>query len=164
MRLKPIFPARKTVPRSSPAPPGRRRGSELVEGMMIMVPFFALVFLIVDTSYALFIRATLQYAVQQGVNYAATGGTGGNGQTAAVQSLISTNSLNLVSSSDVTIIYRKPDLSSVAGAGANAYGNVIEADVTYSFSPLAPLLRSGGAINLYASASAVILSTAEPTL
>lgn len=154
-----LFPLLKTVSRKIPRPAEKRRGSELVEGMMIMLPFLALVFLIVDTSYALFLRATLQYAVQQGVNYAATGGGAGGSVSAAVQSLVNTRSLNLIPASSVTVSYKAPDLTAATGTGANAYGNLIEADVTYSFTPLAPLFRSGNPINLSASASAVILTT-----
>ena len=40
--------------------------------MIMMLPFLALVFIIIDASYGLFINATLQYAVQAGVTVAST--------------------------------------------------------------------------------------------
>jgi len=134
-----------------------RRGSELVEGMLMMLPFFALVFVIIDTSYGLFLKATLQYAVQQGVSYGATGGT-----TAGIQSTVQTQSLGLVPSANVNVNFYTPSTDNTNPtplAGSDAAGNIVEVDVTYQFSPLAPLFRSGMAIPITASAGTMVQVT-----
>ena len=53
----------------------RQQGGELVEFSLIMIPMFGVLFLIIDLSWMLFARATLQYAVREGVRYAVTGQT-----------------------------------------------------------------------------------------
>jgi Flp pilus assembly protein TadG len=135
----------------------------MVEGMLMMLPFLALVFLIVDTSYAIFVKATLQYAVQAGATYAATDTT--NGLTSAVQSYVSAQSLSLVSASSVNVNFYTPAMATPgAGTTANASGNIVQISVTYAFSPLAPLFRSGASINLTASAASVLTANPPPSL
>ena len=140
---------------------GGRRGSELVEGMMMMLPFLALVFIVIDASYGLFINATLQYAVQAGVTYASTDSDTAANVMAAVQNTVNTQSLNLVPASQVTVNFYTPAMVLMNGAAVpNQTGNVVEATVTYQFSPLAPLFRSGASIQLTATAASVL--TAPP--
>lgn len=146
-----------------------RRGSEFVEGMLMMLPFMALFFLIIDTSWCLFIKATLQYAVQSGANFAASDTT--NGLVSLTQSTVSGQSLNLVPASNVNVDFYTPTSSMSSSSmmtsstsGANATGNIVQVSVNYSFSPLAPLFRSSATIPLTASASAVIIANPPPTM
>ena len=97
----------------------------------MLLPFFALVFIIIDTSYGLFVRATLQYAVQQGVSFGATGGT-----TAGIQSTVNAQSLGLVPSGNVNVNFYAPSTDNTnpaPGAGSDVAGNLVEVDVTYQF-------------------------------
>jgi Flp pilus assembly protein TadG len=127
---------------------GSRRGSELVEGMLMIVPLLALLFLLIDTSYGLFIKATLEYAVQAGANCAATNCSQSPG--AAVQQ----QSLGLVQAADVIVSYCDSD-GSCSGSNQPADA-VVVVSTSYSFSPLAPLFRSGASIALSASATSVL--------
>ena len=146
---------------------GSRRGSEVVESMLMLLPLFALVFLIIDTSWGLFIKATLEYSVQTAVNNAAAGATGPSGQMAAIAQTVETQSLHLVKAADVvTNFYAPASMSSSlpVGAGVNAAGNVVEVDVDYLFSPLAPLFRSSTGFHITASAAAVLEASPAPSL
>jgi Flp pilus assembly protein TadG len=140
---------------------GSRRGSEIVEGMIMMLPFLALVFIIIDASYGLFINATLQYAVQAGVTVASTDSNTAAGVMSDVQNAVNTKSLNLIPASSVVVTFYTPDMNPAGGNPVpNQTGNVVQASVTYPFSPLAPLFRSGAAITLTATAASVL--TAPP--
>jgi Flp pilus assembly protein TadG len=131
---------------------GGRRGSELVEGMLMMLPFFALIFLIIDTSYGLFLKASLQYAVQQGASLAAAD------TNSSIQGLINTTVQAQLPNSTVNpVVYYAPDGSVT---GSNASGNLVQVSAYYQFSPLAPLFRSAATITLTASATSVL--TANP--
>ena len=48
----------------------RRRGNQLVEVSLIFPPLFAILLALFDFSLALFLRATMQNAVREGVRYA----------------------------------------------------------------------------------------------
>jgi Flp pilus assembly protein TadG len=136
-----------------------------VEGALIMLPFLALVFLIVDTSYGIFIKATLQYAVQAGASYAAVDTAGG--LLTGIRSTVSSQSLNLIAPSAVNVnFYAASDTSTplTGAATPNQPGNIVEIDVSYSFAPLAPLFRSGAAIPLTASAASVLTTSPPPSL
>ena len=139
-----------------------RRGSELVEGMLMMLPFLALVFIIIDTSYGIFLQATLQNAVQAGVTYATTDTA--DGLVTGIQSAVLTQSMNLAPAATVNF-YAPANLTTpVTGAAANQAGNVVQVQVTYQFKPLAPLFRSGAAITLTATAAGVLAANPPPSL
>ncbi len=133
---------------------GSRRGSELVEGMLTMLPFLALVFLIVDTAYGIFLQATLQNAVQSAASFAALD------SNTSLSAGISNAVLTQLPSATVAVNYYAPATSLttplVGVPVPNVAGNVVEVDATYQFAPLAPLFRSGATINLSATASTVL--------
>src|ERR1035441_2311267 len=54
----------------------RQRGSQIVEFTLAFIPMLMFIFLILDVAWAIYTRATLQYAVEQGVRYAVTSQTG----------------------------------------------------------------------------------------
>jgi Flp pilus assembly protein TadG len=144
-----------------------RRGSELVEGMMMMLPFLALVFLIIDTAFGLFVNSTLQYAVQAGANYAALDTA--NGLMAGIENTVQAQSLNLIPASNVTINFFAPTnmttpLPTSGGPAPNQAGNVVQLSVSYPFAPLAPLFRSGATITLTATAASVLTAYPPPSL
>ena len=51
----------------------RQKGSELVEASLVVVPLFAITFLLIDLSMVVYLRSTFQQAVREGVRYAITG-------------------------------------------------------------------------------------------
>ncbi len=131
----------------------------------MLLPFLALVFIIIDTCYGIFIQSTLQSAVQAGANYAASDTA--NGLLAGIESTVQAQSLNLVQSGNVTVNFYAPtDMTTALGGAAvlNAAGNVVQVSISYPFSPLAPLFRSGAAINLSATAATVLAATPPPSL
>ncbi len=129
----------------------------------MLLPFLALFFLIIDTSWCLFIKATLQYAAQQGAIAAAADSDTAVAVVSLARTTASSQSLNIVQSSGVNVQFFAPtsDMSSSSAipystAGANATGNIVEVGIDYNFQPLAPLFRSGVSIPLTATAAAVI--------
>ncbi len=148
----------------------RRRGSDMVESMVMLLPLMALVFLVIDTSYAIFVQATLQFAAQAAANVVSQGATNGVSQLALVNSTLQQQSLGLSQSSNATVAVSfstaaSPGTALSSGvANRNAYGNIVSVSLTYQFSPLAPLFRSANPIPIVANASAFIQSTAAPAL
>jgi len=133
---------------------GGRRGSELVEGMMTMLPFLALVFVIIDTAYGIFLQATLQNAVQMAASFAAS-----DSATSLSAGIESTVQGQLPSATVSESYYTPTNLTTAlapGAAGSSAAGNVVEVDAYYTFAPLAPLFRSSATIQLSATASAVL--------
>jgi Flp pilus assembly protein TadG len=137
-----------------------QRGSQAVEAMLIILPFFAMAFMTIDAAWGLFVKATLQHAVHEGVRYAVTGQVSGNlGQLASIEAVVQTQSLGLLAGSQAgTLTVHFLDPASLAdlgtSSGVNQGGNLVEVDVTgYQIAPLAPLLRSGTAIPVNVSAA-----------
>jgi Flp pilus assembly protein TadG len=54
----------------------KQRGSQIVEYTLAFIPMLMFMFLILDVAWAIYSRATLQYAVAQGLRYAVTSQTG----------------------------------------------------------------------------------------
>jgi Flp pilus assembly protein TadG len=123
----------------------RQRGSQLVEAGLAMLPLFAMVFLVIDISWGIWVKATLQHAVREAVRYAVTGQTQtGSGQTASIKAVAQTQAMGLLSGSQATTLHvRFYDSTSLAETSSNIGGNVVEVAVeNFSMSPLAALLRS----------------------
>jgi Flp pilus assembly protein TadG len=140
----------------------RQRGSQLVESLLTMLPFFALAFLCMDAAWGLFIKSTLQQAVREGVRYAVTGQVSGVlGQVASIEAVVQKQALGLLSSQSATLTVHFLNPSTMAdlgtAAGANQGGNIVEVEVTgYQFKPLAPLFRSSASIAFNVTAADVI--------
>ena len=140
----------------------RRCGSQLVEAMLTMLPFFAMVFLVIDGAWGLFIKSTLQQAVREGVRYAVTGQVSGAlGQVASIEAVVKKQALGLLNSQSATLTVHFLNPSTLAdlgtAAGANQGGNIVEVEVTgYQFKPLAPLFRSSASIAFNVTAADVI--------
>jgi Flp pilus assembly protein TadG len=143
----------------------RESGSVIVEFAMVLVPMLAMIFLLMDTAWLIFAKATLQEAVREGVRYGITGGAGCTSLNACIQSTIQQYSFGFVTSSNassvITINYYSPTNTGTAlsGCGATTGGNVVEVSVSgISLVPLAPLWRSSAPLNLSASSSDVMES------
>jgi Flp pilus assembly protein TadG len=69
-----------------------RRGSQILEFTLVLLPLLGFLFLILDIAWAVYTRSTLQYAVAQGVRYAITSQTlSGMGQRASIQTIVQHN-------------------------------------------------------------------------
>ncbi len=143
----------------------RETGSEIVEFSLVLLPLFAIIFLIVDASWAIFARSTLQFAVGEGVRYAITGQTingTGTGQDASIVAVVQQNAMGLLSgcsgSCSISINYYLPTSATlVSGVGSNASGNVVQVSVTgFNVNPMAPLWRNTNATVLSATAGDVV--------
>ena len=131
-----------------------------------MLPFLALVFLIIDTSYGIFLQATLQNAVQMAASFAASdpsaGSPGATSLSAGIQSAVQTQ---LPAATITAVNYYAPaNLTTPLGGASvlNAAGNVVEIDAAYTFTPLAPLFRNCGICQYTLSATASTVLAAYP--
>ena len=146
-----------------------RSGATLVEAALVFVVFFAFIFLLVDVSWAVFAKVTLQNAVRSGVRYAVTSQTmtvnnSQLGQVASIQQTVQQKSMGLIADPNSVIVTfyavgaGTPQVAS--GAGANAAGNlVIVAINAYQLRPLAPILHSSAPTSITVSAGDLIESS-----
>ncbi len=136
----------------------------MVEFSLVMIPMFGILFLIIDLSWMLFARATLQYAVREGVRYAVTGQTvAGMGQDASIRSVVQQNSMGLLAGSSgasmITISYFDPN-ANLAPTSSNAGGNVVQVSANgVNVFPMAPLFHSGSPLSMTAVSSDVVESS-----
>jgi Flp pilus assembly protein TadG len=76
----------------------KRRGSELFEFTLVILPFLGFMSLIMNLGWAIFTQSTIQFAVAQGVRYAVTSPKlGALGMAASVQTYVQQNALGLLS-------------------------------------------------------------------
>lgn len=132
-----------------------------MEVALIFLPLCALLFGLFDFSVAIFMRATMQSAVREGVRYAVTYQTlAGMCQDASIKQIVKDSAGGFLSSSandtKIKVRYYAPtDLSTeLTGSNSNSPGNVVEIGVEgYSWSWIAPLWRSASpfVINVYAA-------------
>ncbi len=111
----------------------------------MLLPFLALAFMTMDAGWAVFVKATLQHAVREGVRYGVTGQvSGNNGQIASIEAVAVNQAMGLLSGSQAgTLSVQFLDPVSLAPTSNNAGGNIVQVSVTnYMITPLAPLLRS----------------------
>jgi len=135
----------------------REKGNAFVEGALVMVPLFALVFAIVDFSMAIFLRSTFQHAVREGVRYAVTYRTmPGLGHDASIKTVVQQNAMGFLAgeqgASKIYIRYYDP--LTLVETPNNAPGNLVEISVEgYSWGWLGPLLRSATPLPIAARSS-----------
>lgn len=148
------------------APAGRRvsgtrrrkqPGHALMEGGLVLIPFFALFFAFVDYGMAIFLRNTFQHAVREGVRYAVTYQTlsPSTGQDASVKSVVQTNAMGFLNGANASLIQiHYYDGKTLVETGSNSPGNIVEVSVQgYQWGVVAPLLRSASPIGLNAFSS-----------
>ncbi len=141
-----------------------KAGAELVEFSLVMIPLFSILFLVIDLSWMLFARATLQYAVREGVRYAVTGQTiSGMGQDNSIRSVVQQYSMGLLAGTSgaakISIAYFDPNNNLVA-TSSNAGGNLVQVSVTgVNILPMAPLLHSASPLSMAAVSSDVVESS-----
>ncbi len=140
----------------------RTRGATLVEASLVLLFFMGLLFLLIDLSWGLLAKATLQHAVRSGVRYAVTNQTGTKkdpvtganialGQVDSIKQVVKKQAMGFLSDADLNakvfvrfylVTGGAPQL--VTGAGSNMAGNLVVVSIeNFSLSPMVPLLRSG---------------------
>lgn len=133
------------------------RGTEVVEFGLVCVPFFAFMLLILDISWAIFNKAVLQHAVEEGARYAITYQTlTGLGQDASIKSVVQNNAIGMLqgSSGAALISIQYYDGTTLAPTASNAGGNVVQVSVAgYSLAPMGPLLHSNTPLTLSVTSS-----------
>jgi Flp pilus assembly protein TadG len=140
----------------------------MVEASFSLLLFLGFIFLIIDLSMGIFLKATLQNAVRAGVRYAVTSQTSGSlGQVASIKQVVQSQAMGFLSASDLTTyvnvtIYSVNTIppALVTGVGSNMAGNMVIVSVNgWPFKPLAPVLHSGAAIPLTVSSGDLIESS-----
>jgi hypothetical protein len=158
-----------------------RRGVELLEFTLVLLPLLGFTFLLVDLGWTIYRRATLQFAVREGCRYAVTNQTqpltDANGQAYGVINsikwVVQQKAIGFLGSkatdpgySLIQVNYYDPNASLTTplaiptscatntGQPPNWGGNLVEVSVqNYQAAPLAPLLRSATPLNFTARSS-----------
>jgi Flp pilus assembly protein TadG len=111
-----------------------QRGSEPLEFTLVFLPTLGFLFLILNIAWAIYGRATLQYAVSQGVRYAVTSQTiGALGQKDSIRTIVQNNAFGQLGSgsqaaawANIQIHFYLPDgtdvSNTVGGNGPQANG------------------------------------------
>ena len=113
----------------------KQAGSTMVETAFVLVPFFMLLLGIIDVSLTVFLRSTLQNAVNQGVKYAASAQVfPGKCHEESVRKVVQDNALGFLSGTKANTIavnyYSSADLSQpITGPAGSEPGNVVEVAV-----------------------------------
>jgi Flp pilus assembly protein TadG len=143
----------------------RQRGAEVVEFGLTCLPLFGFIFLILDVSWMIFAQVTLQSAVRQGVRYAITGQTmTGMGQDNSIKTVVQNAAVGFLpgatGASQIAINYYTP--TTFTATSSNAAGNIVTISIQgFALSPLGPILHSGSAIAITATASDIMQATAS---
>lgn len=143
----------------SPTTQGRR-GSQIIEVCLCLLPFLGTLFLLIDLSLIVFLRATFLHAVREGVRYAMTGRTmSGLGHDASIKRVVQQYALGFLNGPEgeekIKIRYYRPD--TLTETTSNAGGNIVEISIEgYSWRPLVPLFRSSAAIVIPARSTGIM--------
>jgi len=138
----------------------RRKGSELLEFSMVMLPLLAMVTVVVDMGWAVFAESTLQRAVRIGVRTGVTLTSSSalitqyGDLTTAVKNVVQQNASGLLRNDYATIkvnYLQPPPPSSTSAAtdvsgqaNGDAPGNIMKVSVVgYSLLPLMPRIYGG---------------------
>lgn len=130
----------------------RRRGATIVEMSFVVIALFGLLFLLMDLSWVVFAKASVQHAVREGCRYAVTSQTlSGMGHVASIREVVRRNSMGFISGSQMDSIqvrfYSADTLQLLSGAGSNAGGNLVVVAVeNFEVRPLIPFVRSADPI------------------
>jgi Flp pilus assembly protein TadG len=128
----------------------------MIEASLVCLPFFAIVFLIVDMALVFFVNSTLQYAVEEGVRYAVTNQTNtakGLQYDSSIKNVVKTQSCNFATDANIVIEFYDGDtllpITPSTAPGANSGGNLVKVSVkNFTWNPVAPLWRSAAPFKL----------------
>ena len=138
-----------------------QRGNALVETTAIILPLLGLMFLIVDLSFALFTKATLQEAAEAGVRFAVTTrlASGQSYLNDSIVQVVQQNALGLLNGANGACKISINYFNAVTGqASGGTGGDVVQVSVAgYTYTPVG-ILKSGSPIPITASSSDVMES------
>jgi len=128
----------------------RRRGNQIIEFAFVLVPLFGLLFGIIDFSFAIFVRSTLEHSVREGVRYAATYQLKtGKCQVDSVKDVVQASAMGFLAGTKrekIQVRFFNPEVDPLTGnfteitAAGNNPGNIVEVSVeNYSHSFMVPL-------------------------
>jgi Flp pilus assembly protein TadG len=129
-----------------------RRGAAIIEMSFVVIALFGLLFLLMDLSWVVFAKASVQHAVREGCRFAVTSQTlGGMGHLASIREVVRQNSMGFITpaqAASIQVTFYNPDtLQVMTGAGSNAGGNIVVVAVeNYQVRPLIPFVRSADPI------------------
>jgi len=161
----------------------RRKGAELLEFTMALLPMLAMMFLLLDVAWAIFVKSTLEYAVRSGVRYGITiTGTeataASSNMTAMVKSTVQSNALGLLGGASglayIKVHYYQPPAPNSNGSltdvstqtDGNAGLNVMQVSIEgYALPSLVPRIYgwNRAADDTGSSIGAVAADLIEPT-
>jgi hypothetical protein len=113
-----------------------RRGSAAVEAALVMLPFFAMLYAIIDYSVVFFIQGTFKHAAREGVRFAITQrGLGSMTPSQSIKKVVQDHSMGFLSGSSglekISIRFYNPTThAQVTGPGMNAAGNIVEVTIS----------------------------------
>lgn len=130
----------------------------MLEFTLVLLPFLGLLFLLLDISWAVYTRSTLQYAVAQGVRYAVTSQTiSGLGQKDSIRTIVQQNAFGRLGKdstapawSSIQVHFYLPDGTDVSNqVGGNGQQNgvypLVEVSVeNFSQKTFMPTIRMPG--------------------
>ena len=142
-------------------------GTQIVEFGLVILPLFALLFLVVDVGWIIFAQGAIQHAAREGVRFAVTGQlpAGYQHQDDAIRSVVQSNSFGFLNGAsglgNIAIQYYNPTtLQAAKGVGSNIGGNLLQITISgVQINPLGPILRSSTAVTLSAISSDVMESS-----
>jgi len=180
-RQEDAYPPRLPNPARARGGRNAQRGVELIEFTLVLLPLLGFTFLLLDLGWAIYKRATLQFAVREGCRYAVTNQvqplTDANdnayGMINSVKWVVQKRAMGLLGSkatdpgyASIQVRFYNPNTSlttsltvptncaSNTGQPPNWNGNLVEVSVeNYAAVPLAPLLRSASPLNFTARSS-----------
>lgn len=132
---------------------GSRKGQALTESALVLLPLLMLFLGIIDTSLALWVRATMEHAAREGARYAITYGTRqGMGHSASIKQTVASNSMGLLQTSDVTVTFF--DGSNPSVTSTNAPGNIVVVTAERNWFWIArSIMSSSGTVRFQASSA-----------
>jgi Flp pilus assembly protein TadG len=151
-----VFARNREILPPAPGRAGSRKGAETLEFTLAFLPLVAMMFLLVDSAWAIFVKSTLEYAVRQGVRYGITltgkeATAANSNQTAMVKAAVQGNSLGLLTGATglakIKVNYFLPPAPGSNGAmtdvssqtNGNAGLNIMQVSVQgYTMSSLVP--------------------------
>lgn len=140
--------------------PRCRRGSGYVELALVLIPTLALLLAIVDYSIPIFLSATFNHAVLEGVRYAITFQTlPGASQSASIKQVVQSQAVGFLDGQAgldrIQVKYYSPvTFTEVVGPAANGNGNIVEVSiVNYTWNWIVPLSRTANPLTITAISS-----------
>ena len=138
------------LPRSRRCP---RRGAQIVEASFVFLLLLAIFWLLIDTAWVIFIKATLQHAVREGCRYAITSQTDaihGLGHIDSIKQVVRHHAMGLISDDDMDKIHvRFYEPGSLQEVNDNRGGMLVVVSIeNYELRPLVALLKSGDPVQI----------------